>query len=278
MISFDFDYYRPNSISKAVEAFHELTKQGKKVIYYAGGTEIISQARLNQKSFDAVIDIKKIPECNVLEINSDHLLLGTALTLTKISNSNLFPLLNDISRRSADHTARDKITLGGNICGNTPYKETILPFLLSDSQVIIAGNEGMKLLPITEIFKQEWQLNPGEFIVQIVVDKNYTMLPYASLKKTKLEKVDYPLVTVAAIVKDQEIRVAFSGLCCYPFRLSIIEKDLNNTSVPLEVKIKNLRSHLPAPILDDLIASSEYRAFVTQNAMAEIFKKLGGIK
>ena len=44
MIPFDFEYYRPDSISQAVDLFMSLTRQAKKPMYYGGGTEIISMA------------------------------------------------------------------------------------------------------------------------------------------------------------------------------------------------------------------------------------------
>ena len=56
MISFDFSYYKPVSIEEAILLYQTLTSQGKKAMYYAGGTEIITGARMNQIVFDAVID------------------------------------------------------------------------------------------------------------------------------------------------------------------------------------------------------------------------------
>lgn len=189
MISFDFDYYKPDSVEEAVQTYFNLSGQGKNVIYYAGGTEIISRARLNQMRFNAVIDIKGIPECNTFGFQNNKLIIGAAVTLTKISDSQFFPFLCAICRRSANHTARDKITLGGNICGKTPYKQALLPLLSSDCEVIIAGKNGMKTLPIRQVFNNELKLNKGELLVQIMVDKKYTDLPYANITKIKQENV-----------------------------------------------------------------------------------------
>ena len=54
----------------------------------------------------------------------------------------------------ADHTARGKITLGGNICAQIFYREAVLPFLLADSEVIIAGPKGMKVAAINQVFDE----------------------------------------------------------------------------------------------------------------------------
>jgi CO/xanthine dehydrogenase FAD-binding subunit len=71
MISFDFEYYRPTTIEEAVHVFQQADSNGKEPLYYSGGTEIISMARLNQLRTGAVIDIKGIPECNVLQIHQE---------------------------------------------------------------------------------------------------------------------------------------------------------------------------------------------------------------
>ncbi|ETI66445.1 hypothetical protein [Neobacillus vireti] len=42
MIPFDFEYYKPNTITDAIQTFQEIESQGKEVIYYSGGTEFIT--------------------------------------------------------------------------------------------------------------------------------------------------------------------------------------------------------------------------------------------
>ena len=86
------------------------------------------------------------------------------------------------------------------------------------------------------VFNKEMKLNAGEFLLQIIIDTSYIDLPYVSLKRTKFSKVGYPVVSVAAIVKDNRIRVAFSGVCEYPFRSDKIETILNDSSLPVDRK------------------------------------------
>lgn len=125
MIPFDFEYYRPNSITEALQLYSKLYQEGKTPIYYNGGTEIITLGRLGNLSLKSVIDIKEIPECNVLGRYQRYVVLGSALTLTHVSDSNVFPLLSKTASRVADRTARNKITLGGNIAGEICYREAV---------------------------------------------------------------------------------------------------------------------------------------------------------
>ena len=57
MIPYDFDYFLPDTWQEAVDIFHSLKAEGKNPLYYGGGTEIISMARVGSIRPDAVIDI-----------------------------------------------------------------------------------------------------------------------------------------------------------------------------------------------------------------------------
>ena len=272
MIAFDFEYYKPASVHEAVNLFFDLDAQNKAPVYYSGGTEIISLARVNINKTGAVIDIKGIPECNNIEDKNNQIIIGSTLSLSSIAEINIF------IRRAADHTARNKITLGGNICGKLPYRETVLPFLLCNSEVLTAGRNGLRKAPINSVFNEKLNLENGEFLVQIITDKNYMDLPFKTVKRTKQEKVDYPLVSIAALKKDNDIRAAFSGLCGFPFRSSKIGEMLNDKNTDLNSRIDNIMKSLPAPVLNDIQGSREYRKFIAGNVLMDIIKQIGGVK
>lgn len=276
MIPFDFDYYRPDSIEEAVKAYEDLKKEGKMPLYYGGGTEIITFARRNNINTKAVIDIKGLPECNVLRNEGGKLVIGAALTLTQLSEANVFPLLSKAGGGVADHTARNKITVGGNICGLIIYKEAVLAFLLSDSIVTIASKQGLRSNPINEVFNERLRLNEGEFLVQIATDVAYTNLPYIYIKRTRMGKVGYPLITIAALKVNGALRFAFSGVCAFPFRSLKMEESLNNKGVSLESRVENAINNLPAPIANNVQGSAEYRKFVLKNTLLDVVVKLEG--
>lgn len=278
MIPFDFEYYRPDSIQEAMKLFQQLDKEGKKPLYYGGGTEIITFGRSQRIRTKAVIDIKDIPECNVCEWKDDKLFLGATLTITDVQEAQVFPLLGETAGRAADRTARNKITIGGNVAGRIRYREAVLPFLLADSTFVIAGIEGIKHVPVHQAFRKTLQLQKGEFLVQIITDQRYVTAPYYSVKKRQLEKIDYPLVTVAAIKYGDEIRMACSGLCAFPFRSFMIEVALNNKHIPLEKRIERALTYIPAPVLDDIRGSRAYRTFVFQYVLYDMLIKLEGME
>lgn len=277
MIPFDFKYYKPETVEEAVNLFNRLTNMDKKPIYYGGGTEFISMARMHNVYTEAVIDIKGIPECNIQELKNGELIIGSAVTLTNIAELNLFPLLSLTVQRIADHTIQDKITLGGNLAGTIIYREAILPLMVSNSDIVIAGINVKKRIPLKDVFHKRISLAKDEIIVQIIIKDNFLSFPYLHVKRTKNKKIDYPLITIAALKNDDKINIAFSGVCEYPFRSPTMEKLLNDDSISKDKKIKKAIDNIPGKILDDLSGSSEYRKFMLHTMLYEALANFEGV-
>ncbi len=276
MLSGNIEYYKPATMKEAVELFFALSDENKQPLYYSGGTEILTLGRLNMIKTRALIDIKGLEECYSFEVSDDSLITGVALPLTFIEEKNLFPLLSKTSMGIADHTARNKITLGGNLCGKIFYREAVLPFLLCESTVIVVGNEGDEAIPIDEIFNRSFQLKEGQFLVQLHTEKKYINLPFKSIKIRQQWETGYPLLTIATIKIENELRFAFSGLCRFPFRSKEMEAVINQTGLPIDERIARALEYLPAPILNDIEGSKEYRLFVLKNTLRKIIVEMEG--
>jgi CO/xanthine dehydrogenase FAD-binding subunit len=274
MLAGNIEYYQPSTVNEAVEQFFILKKENKLPMYYAGGTEILTLGRLNIIHPGAIIDIKAIKETLSHESYQEHFIFGASLPLTYIEEKNIFPLLTQTSMEIADHTARNKITIGGNVCGNIFYREAVLPFLLCDSTVVVAGKEGQKTHPIQDIFNKTFQFEEGQLLVQLLIEKKYLTLPFITIKKRQQWETGYPLITVACIKIENQLRFAFSGLCPFPFRSQKVETELNNTLLPIEERINHAIEQLPTPVLNDVEGSKEYRLFVLRNTLKEMIVEM----
>jgi len=275
MIPFDFDYYRPATVEEAVSLYARLDREGKRPLYWSGGTEIATFARANLVCTEAVIDLKAVPECRALAVGEKEMTFGSALTLSEIDDSGAFPLLGATGSGIADRTSRNKITLGGNVSSRLIYKEAILPLLLADSDALVAGASGVRRVALAELFQRTLQLGKGEFLVRFVMDPSYRNMPYASVKKRKETAIGYPIVTVAALATEAGTRFAFSGLCDFPFRSAEIERTLNLRDLPAGERIRRAAAGLPAPIRSDMLASADYRRLVWQVALEDVLASLG---
>lgn len=275
MIPFDFEYYRPDKLMEAVALYGQLEAAGKSPVWYGGGSELISMARVGNMRFESVIDIKNIPECRTLDDNGEQLFIGAALTLDELSRSEKFSLLGKTAGRIADHTMQCRITFGGNLASTIIYRETVLPLLLSDARLTTAGPQGLKTYPIRDLFKERLELPKGELLVSAAVPRDCIKAPYYHVKKTKNEKIDYPLITTDALVVGGMLRIAFSGLAAYPLRDKRVEAILNDQTLSDESRAEQVAAALSGVLLEDMNGSANYRRYVLKNTVVNI---LGSIK
>ncbi|MCX7614241.1 MAG: FAD binding domain-containing protein [Clostridiales bacterium] len=276
MIPEPFDYYQPDTMQEAENVFQVLSAKGICPAFYGGGSEIITMARSGSIKVHAVIDLKAIPECKVLGFYGQKLVVGSAVTLSQIAESKLFPLLEKTCGRISDHTNQCRITIGGNVCGTIIYRESVLPLLLSDCDVVLFGKNGIRQVKISEVFDRRMKLNSGELIVQFIIGREFINAPFIHVKKTKNEKIDYPLLTLAAMKHLDKIRMAFSGLCKFPFRSTVIEDLINNTNSEIKTRIENAALQMPDLVLNNVDGSDQYRLFVFKNTIENVIEQLGG--
>jgi CO/xanthine dehydrogenase FAD-binding subunit len=272
MIPYDFLYCRPYTLEEAREAFLSLQADGKNPVYYAGGSETITMSRAGSIKPGAVIDIKAIPCCMLLSKDNEGLNIGSNCTLNQIKESRLFPLLALTCGRIADHTNQCRITLGGNLCGTIRYRETSLPMLLSDATITLYGKKGLYTVPFQSVFTSRMQLNPSEMIVQLHVPNWALQAPYFHVKRTANEKIDYPLVSMAAMIVNSNLRIAFSGICANPFRSLPMEAILNDRSLFYGERVEKAVKLLPEQALHDNKGSGEYRLFVLKNMLQSLLE------
>jgi len=256
MIPFDFIYCRPDSLRAAAATYTELRAAGVSVLYYGGGSEIITMARAGSIRPGAVIDLKSIPECLALEYEDDMLIIGAGNTLNEVKESRMFPLMRNACGRVADHTNQCRITLGGNLCGTIIYRETSLPLMLAEAEVSLYGPDGARVQPFEKVFQRQMNLNPGEFVYQAA-----------------FEKIDYPLVNVTALRHGAEWRVAFSGVCAFPFRSREIERVLNDHGTTPQARVDALPALLPEPAHTDVEGSGAYRLFVLKHTLLKLLEE-----
>lgn len=272
MIPFDFIYLRPDTLREAVDMYTQMQSEGKSPIYYAGGSEIITMCRVGAIQPGAVIDIKNIPECMLLSVDDQKLHIGSVCTLNQISESKLFPLLVHSCGRIADHTNQCRITLGGNLCGTIIYRETSHSLMLSEAEITVYGPDGERTVPFQSIFNGRMLLKPGEIVVQVHVPVWALSARFAHIKKTANEKIDYPLVSMAVIWKENNMRIAFSGICSFPFRSVQLETVLNDRTKSCHDRAQTAAELLPEAAYSDVEGSGKYRLLVLKNTLQELLE------
>ncbi len=276
MIPFDFKFIRPNSVEEAVEAFEEAKEEDLNPMFYSGGTEITTFSRKKKIKTGAVIDIKSIPGTMELKEKDKNLIFGAGLPLNQIIDSEMFPLLSKAAKGIADRTTRNKLSLGGNIAGQLPYRETVLPLLLSDAKTKIGGPNGVREAPLKDVFSRMLSLEEGEFLIQLKVPKVYSEKPHYYERKEKSSEIDYPIASGCFLKSEGKIKMSIGGSFLVPVREEKPEKVLNDPDIPLDEKPEEVVQGFTARFRDDQRASDDYRKMLTQNIIKEALKNLGG--
>jgi CO/xanthine dehydrogenase FAD-binding subunit len=275
MIPFDFEYYLPQTAEEAVTLFTRLSSEDINPLYYAGGTEIITFCRQQTLKPGALIDLKNIQETTVFEKLGGQLVIGANLSLSRVVEENNFPLLSKVVKQIADRTVRNRLTLGGNICGRLPYREALLPFLLTDAVVTLAGPDGRRSEQVTTLFDKRLKLAKGELLVQLEVREDTLNLPFYTRRRVKQGPVDYPLYHLACIRKDGKLKLAVAGLCAFTFRSRDLEMILDDQNIKVSETISNVVNKLPGDIRADERGSAAYRKALFEKDLELLLTEMG---
>jgi CO/xanthine dehydrogenase FAD-binding subunit len=276
MIPHNFAYMQPTSLEAAFGAYRAAAEAGKSPVYYAGGTEVISYARQGNIAPGAVIDLKRVPECLVRDTTEDGMLaFGACLTLNQVVAGARFPLLSQAAH-IIDHTIRNRLTLGGNITGRLPYRETVLPFLVAEGVAVLYGPEGERSVPLMEIFRARLRLKTGEILVQLRVPQDVAKAPWHYERRVKHNQLDYPIVTGCFLRAEEEIRMALTGVVGFPLRSTEAEAVLNDASIPVEQRPAQALAALSFDVIEDQRAAADYRRALTEMVIGEALAALGG--
>ena len=76
----DFDYAAPTTLAEALAV---LAAHDGRARPLAGGTDLIDHVRTGRLAPDVIVDVKRIPELNVLEFSERGLRLGAAHLLNQ---------------------------------------------------------------------------------------------------------------------------------------------------------------------------------------------------
>ncbi|MCH8892282.1 MAG: xanthine dehydrogenase family protein subunit M [Chloroflexi bacterium] len=166
-----FEFVTPKSIDEAVKI---LASNGDNARMIAGGTDILVQMRVGRQTPSVVVDVKSIPELNVVSYDaSKGLTLGAAVPCYKIYQdktvSAAYPGLIDTAWLIGGIQIQGRASIGGNVCNAAPSGDSIPAVIALDGVCNIAGPNGTRELPTEEFCTAPGQnaLQSGEMLVSI---------------------------------------------------------------------------------------------------------------
>lgn len=166
-----FEFVTPKSIDEAVKI---LASNGDNARMIAGGTDILVQMRVGRQTPSVVVDVKSIPELNVVSYDaSKGLTLGAAVPCYKIYQdktvSAAYPGLIDTAWLIGGIQIQGRASIGGNVCNAAPSGDSIPAVIALEGVCNIAGPNGTRELPTEEFCTAPGRnaLQSGEMLVSI---------------------------------------------------------------------------------------------------------------
>ena len=199
----DFEYEAPVSVEAAVEL---LSANNGTARLMAGGTDLIDHVRTGRLSPDLVVDIKKIPDLNVLECSGDGLRLGAAVPCWRIYDDpdidRQFAALADSCRIIGGIQIQSRASVGGNLCNSGPAADSTPSLIVLGATAVIAGPGGRREVPVEEFCTGPGTnlLEAGELLVELDLPARPDNSGSHSRRFIPRNEMDIAVVGVAASV------------------------------------------------------------------------------
>lgn len=166
----DIEYEAPQTLAAAIEIMGQKNGRARAL---AGGTDLIDHVRMGRIEPDFIVDLKKIPELNVLELSPSGLKLGAAVPCYKIYDSRpitqQYSALADSCRIIGGVQIQSRASVGGNICNSGPAADSTPSVIALEGVCVIAGPQGTRRIAAESFCTGPGKnvLEPGEILVAI---------------------------------------------------------------------------------------------------------------
>ena len=149
----NFQFLQPSTLDEAAE----ILKSYEDVRILAGGTDLLVLLKDHVLTCKYVMDIKKIPQMNVLGNAGQDLEIGGAVSLNRLLASDLsggsYSVLRDGASELANSLLRNRATIIGNICNASPGGDMLPAALVLEGTLEAVSAGGSRMIPLSGFFK-----------------------------------------------------------------------------------------------------------------------------
>ncbi len=256
------DYQAPTSLSEAVSI---MAANGDRARPLAGGTDVLVQLRGGRREADVVMDTKKIPELNTLNLGDNGLQLGAAVPCYRIYQDSAvaaaYPGLIDAAGMIGSIQIQGRATVGGNLCNAAPSGDTIPPVITLGGEAHINGPNGWRTLPAENFCTGPGRnaLENGELLVAIQLPAPAANSGTAYLRFIPRNEMDIAVAGVSSTVQldasgqtIQSARIALASVGPTPILATAAGDSLAGKAVSDEAiaEAGRLASEAATPITD----------------------------
>ena len=256
------DYVAPTSLSEAVSV---LSAHGDRARPLAGGTDIIVQLRGGRRELDVLVDAKKIPELNQIELTDSGLRLGAAVPCYEIYQNQAvaaaYPGLIDAAGLIGSIQIQGRASIGGNLCNAAPSGDSIPPVITLGGEAHINGPNGWRAVAAEDFCTGPGRnvLEAGEILVGIQIPAPAANSGTAYLRFIPRNEMDIAVAGVSSsVVLDasgqtiQSARIALASVGPTPILATAAGESLAGKAVSDDAiaEAGRLASEAASPITD----------------------------
>ena len=264
----DFDFAQPTSLKEALDLF---AADGE-VRALVGGTDIVDQLKTGRRNADMVVDVKRIPELQRLEVADDGLHIGAARNLTDIAESPAvradYGGLADSSLLIGSWQIQNRAGLGGNVCNAAPSGDTIPALLAHDATAVVASASGRRNVALADFFAGPGQtvLQKDEILIELILPPSPRNGASSYLRFIPRNEMDIAVVGVGSYLqiagdnRVEKARIALASVAPTPVRArdaeEILEGNILTDDLLASAAVTAVEAATP---ITDVRGSAEYR-------------------
>ncbi len=274
----------PRTVAEAVEALSAHPRA--RVI--AGGTDVVADLNRGVPP-TGLISLRAITGLRGVHVHDDQWRIGAMTTVADIRSSTELcspvTALGQATRSLGSRQVRNSATVGGNICGGGPLR-TLIPVLLAyDATVDVAGEEGQRRTPLSQVLAPVGtQLAGNEVLTGVSFAP--TTGPQRFYRVGPRNAVCYATASVTVVLDEstRSVRVALGGVAPTAVRAMTAEAvgaegiGWEGRTVCDDVAAEfGAAAARAADPISDFVASAEYRrhavAVMARRALRHIFEE-----
>jgi len=286
----DIKYVKPTSVDEAIQV---LQKGGARARAFAGGTDLIVQARERKRDVNMFVDIKAIKE--TMELSYDPakgLTVGAATPLYIIYGDATvkqhYPALVESVSVIGGIAIQGRPSIGGNLCNSGPAADSTPALIALNAVANIAGPGGRRSVKIEDFNTGPGRnvLTDGEFVVNITFPAPAANSGGAWQRFIPRNEMDIAVVNAGTYVRFDGSNVAEARCAIGAVGPTVLVVDLNAALVgkPLNdetIKAAGQAAKDTARPIDDMRGSIKQRkhlsAVLVERTLREAARRaLGG--
>lgn len=278
-----FRLEEPESVKEASEL---LARHGESAKVYAGGTELLLAMKEGLVHYERLINIKKIPGLDQVQLEDGAIHIGALSTHCKLG---AFPLLQEhlpalvrMENNVANIRVREVGTIGGNLSFAEPHADPGTLLLVLGAKLIAERGSSKREIPMGGFFVDAYEtcLEPDEILTEIHVPLPPARSSVTYLKFGYLERPSVGVAIFLALDGEgksiADVRIAVGCVGPAPRRIEEAEGILKGRSFDeashLVTKAGEIAS-AASQAISDLHGSQDYKEHMVQVLLKRAFHR-----